>query len=162
MSIQQSTKYGVKERLWNELRYATPDGWRVDCAIFDIPMSRAEATMDRYPIPGCRGGTYAYENVRLACAPCNERARNLLGRREGVPHWKDQSCVHVHEWKVASPDRCGSMRHRSEDQGAWAQGTLEQVASLGRASGVCLVCGRALSDPLAIERGIGARGVAKV
>lgn len=39
---------------------------------------------------------------------------------------------------------------------------LEQVASLGRASGVCLVCGRALSDPLAIERGIGARCVSKV
>lgn len=39
---------------------------------------------------------------------------------------------------------------------------LEQVASLGRASGVCLVCGRALTDPLAIERGIGARCVAKV
>lgn len=39
---------------------------------------------------------------------------------------------------------------------------VEQVASLGRASGVCLVCGRALSDPGAIERGIGARCVAKV
>lgn len=39
---------------------------------------------------------------------------------------------------------------------------LEQVASLGRASGVCLVCGRALSDPGAIERGIGAKCVAKV
>lgn len=39
---------------------------------------------------------------------------------------------------------------------------VEQVASLGRASGVCLVCGRALSDPGAIERGIGAKCVSKV
>lgn len=38
----------------------------------------------------------------------------------------------------------------------------EQVAALGRASGVCLVCGRALSDPDAIERGIGSKCVAKV
>jgi len=36
-------------------------------------MTFQEATMDRYPIPGCRGGTYAYENVRLACESCNGR-----------------------------------------------------------------------------------------
>lgn len=39
---------------------------------------------------------------------------------------------------------------------------VEQVATLGRASGVCLVCGRALSDPGAIERGIGSKCVSKV
>ena len=69
-----SHKGSVKDRHWDERRYATPSGYRVDCAACGAPMSFKEATMDRYPIPGCRGGTYAYENVRLTCAPCNERA----------------------------------------------------------------------------------------
>lgn len=28
-------------------------------------------TVDRYPIPGCQGGTYRRGNIRPACEPCN-------------------------------------------------------------------------------------------
>jgi hypothetical protein len=28
-------------------------------------------TVDRYPIPGVLGGTYARDNIRPACASCN-------------------------------------------------------------------------------------------
>lgn len=38
----------------------------------------------------------------------------------------------------------------------------DQVAALGRASGVCLVCGRALSDAESLARGIGSKCAAKV
>lgn len=27
--------------------------------------------VDRFPIPGCQGGTYARTNIRPACGPCN-------------------------------------------------------------------------------------------
>lgn len=28
-------------------------------------------TVDRYPVPGCRGGRYVRGNIRPACQPCN-------------------------------------------------------------------------------------------
>lgn len=28
-------------------------------------------TVDRYPLPGCAGGTYVRGNIRPACGPCN-------------------------------------------------------------------------------------------
>lgn len=70
----ESRKESVKIRLWDEVRYVTPHGYIADCAACGAPMTFREATMDRYPIPGCRGGTYAYENVRLTCGSCNESA----------------------------------------------------------------------------------------
>lgn len=30
-------------------------------------------TVDRYPVPGCQGGTYQRGNIRPACGPCNFR-----------------------------------------------------------------------------------------
>lgn len=35
-------------------------------------------TVDRHPIPGMHGGTYAYDNIRPACMPCNSRAGTAL------------------------------------------------------------------------------------
>ena len=29
--------------------------------------------VDRYPIPGCQGGTYARGNIRPSCGPCNSK-----------------------------------------------------------------------------------------
>jgi hypothetical protein len=28
-------------------------------------------TVDRFPLPGCQGGTYVRGNIRPACGPCN-------------------------------------------------------------------------------------------
>lgn len=35
-------------------------------------------TVDRYPIPGIDGGTYARGHIRPACGPCNSRAGTAL------------------------------------------------------------------------------------
>lgn len=74
MDETPSRKSTVKDRLWEESRYETTEGYRADCVVCGTPMPHSEASMDRYPIPGCQGGTYAYENVRLTCQPCNEAA----------------------------------------------------------------------------------------
>lgn len=35
-------------------------------------------TVDRHPVPGIDGGTYARDNIRPACGPCNSRAGTAL------------------------------------------------------------------------------------
>jgi hypothetical protein len=36
-------------------------------------------TVDRYPVPGCEGGTYRRGNIRPACGPCNAADGARLG-----------------------------------------------------------------------------------
>lgn len=40
-------------------------------------------TVDRYPVPGCRGGGYRRGNIRPACGPCNSRHGGSLRAEEG-------------------------------------------------------------------------------
>ena len=61
----------VRRRLWEEGRYATPEGWRLDCPVCGRALARKDISMDRHPVPGSQGGTYAYGNVRLTCRQCN-------------------------------------------------------------------------------------------
>ena len=35
-------------------------------------------TVDRYPVPGCRGGRYVRGNIRPVCGPCNSRHGGAL------------------------------------------------------------------------------------
>jgi hypothetical protein len=35
-------------------------------------------TVDRYPVPGVDGGTYAMDNIRPGCGPCNSRSGTAL------------------------------------------------------------------------------------
>ena len=35
-------------------------------------------TVDRHPVPGIDGGTYARSNIRPGCGPCNSRAGSAL------------------------------------------------------------------------------------
>lgn len=35
--------------------------------------------VDRYPVPGCEGGTYRRDNIRPHCGPCSERSGGELG-----------------------------------------------------------------------------------
>ena len=39
-------------------------------------------TVDRYPIPGCRGGRYTRDNIRPACASCNSEGGGRLGNEQ--------------------------------------------------------------------------------
>lgn len=42
-------------------------------------------TVDRFPIPGCMGGTYKRGNIRPACGPCNSADGGQLGATRRVP-----------------------------------------------------------------------------
>ena len=46
---------------------------RAKCAFRGCPtiLTLETITVDRYPIPGCEGGTYARDNIRPACATHN-------------------------------------------------------------------------------------------
>lgn len=57
------------------------NGVTAPCA-FGCGTILTEETMsvDRYPIPGAFGGTYARGNIRPACVPCNSRHGQTLGR----------------------------------------------------------------------------------
>lgn len=39
-------------------------------------------SVDRYPVPGCLGGTYARGNIRPACGMCNSVYGGALARRK--------------------------------------------------------------------------------
>ena len=38
-------------------------------------------SVDRYPIPGCEGGSYRRDNIRPSCSGCNSRHGSELARR---------------------------------------------------------------------------------
>jgi len=48
------------------------DGEKVPCAFGCGALLTFETiTVDRFPVPGCRGGTYRRGNIRPACGGCN-------------------------------------------------------------------------------------------
>ena len=49
------------------------DGFTVVCAFEGCAavLTEATVTVDRWPVPGCQGGTYARDNIRPACDRCN-------------------------------------------------------------------------------------------
>lgn len=50
------------------------DGEKAPCAFeCGTVLTLETVTVDRFPVPGCRGGTYRRGNIRPACAPCNSR-----------------------------------------------------------------------------------------
>jgi hypothetical protein len=59
------------------------DGEKADCAFgCGTVVSLDTITVDRFPVPGCQGGTYARGNIRPACSPCNSsRGAVLRGTR---------------------------------------------------------------------------------
>ena len=52
------------------------------CPLCNVPMLADEFQVDRWPTPGCRGGTYARCNIRPICQPCNIELGNAL--RDGI------------------------------------------------------------------------------
>lgn len=60
------------------------DGEFVDCHLRAVPdcwvaMTEWTVSADRYPIPGAAGGTYARDNIRPACPPCQSHTGGKLG-----------------------------------------------------------------------------------
>jgi HNH endonuclease len=51
------------------------------CYRCELVMFADEFEVDRIT-PGCRGGTYARDNIRPACGPCNRETGNAI--RDGI------------------------------------------------------------------------------
>ncbi len=59
------------------------DGEKAECAfgcgsVVDLDT----ITVDRFPVPGCQGGTYARGNIRPACSACNSSRGAVLRRAQ--------------------------------------------------------------------------------
>lgn len=56
------------------------DGTTAPCSFCGIDLIFDTVTVDRHPIPGCQGGTYAPDNIRPACMPCNSKHGGSIRR----------------------------------------------------------------------------------
>lgn len=55
------------------------DGKSAPCAFgCGAVLTLATVTVDRHPVPGCKGGRYTRDNIRPACKPCNDAHGNAL------------------------------------------------------------------------------------
>ena len=56
------------------------DGEKAPCAFeCGTEVNFDTLTVDRFPIPGYAGGTYRRDNIRPACAPCNQADGSAAG-----------------------------------------------------------------------------------
>lgn len=57
------------------------DGTTCPCSFddCDVMLTYETLTVDRWPIPGCKGGRYVRDNVRPACSFCNSSDGAYLG-----------------------------------------------------------------------------------
>jgi hypothetical protein len=63
-------------RLWLLTEFG--DGVSAPCAYCRVLLTVDTVTVDRFPVPGCQGGTYRRTNIRPACGPCNSRHGGAL------------------------------------------------------------------------------------
>lgn len=63
------------------------DGITAPCVFCGCNLTIETLTVDHHPIPACRGGTWAKNNIRPACAPCNE-ADGVRMERELRERWR--------------------------------------------------------------------------
>lgn len=55
------------------------DGTHAKCSFCPTLVDFDTISVDRYPIPGCEGGTYKRGNIRPACESCNSSDGGKLG-----------------------------------------------------------------------------------
>lgn len=59
----------LARRRW--LLAAFGDGSSAPCSYCGVALTLDTVTVDRWPVPGCRGGRYVRGNIRPACGACN-------------------------------------------------------------------------------------------
>lgn len=59
------------------------DGFTAPCVFCKAPLTFSTMTVDRFPIPGHKGGRYTRDNIRPACLSCNSEDGNR--QRHGRP-----------------------------------------------------------------------------
>lgn len=55
------------------------DGFTAPCAFCKTPLLASTMTVDRFPIPGRKGGRYTRDNIRPACGGCNSEDQGRAG-----------------------------------------------------------------------------------
>jgi hypothetical protein len=59
------------------------DGEKAECAFgCGAVLTLDTITVDRFPLPGCQGGTYVRGNIRPACSTCNSSRGAVLRRNK--------------------------------------------------------------------------------
>src|SRR6478752_4925541 len=69
-------------KLWLLVEFG--DGVQAPCSLrvsakCEGTVTISTITVDRHPIPGAEGGRYTRDNIRPACAPCNQTDGGRLG-----------------------------------------------------------------------------------
>ena len=78
-----------------------------------------------------------------------EYLRVYLGQESGHMLAKQ---IHLEEGEVSYTYLGAARRYLTPD---YRRCTLEEAGALGKASGICIHCGRLLNDPESVDRGIG-------
>lgn len=68
-NVRGSAEGRRRRKIWLLQQFG--DGQVAPCGFCGVLVDFDSITVDRYPIPGCQGGTYRRNNIRPACGPCN-------------------------------------------------------------------------------------------
>lgn len=72
----------ARRRVWLVVTFG--NGVVVQCWRCSTLLTCSTVTPDRFPVPGCEGGTYRRSNIRPCCLLCNVSDGGRLGRRKRV------------------------------------------------------------------------------
>lgn len=77
---QRGSSYTRRVRkLWMLTTFG--DGVHALCSFCGLVLCFETITADRYPTPGCEGGTYVRGNIRPSCYKCNASEGGKLGNK---------------------------------------------------------------------------------
>jgi 5-methylcytosine-specific restriction endonuclease McrA len=68
-NVRGSAESRRRRKVW--LLQTFGDGQVAECSFCSRLVDFDSITVDRFPTPGCQGGTYRRDNIRPACGPCN-------------------------------------------------------------------------------------------
>ena len=124
------------QNLWREGRATKMDASRVISILKDAPAKASPGAGDP------EAGVYV-------SGESGEYLRVYLGQESGHMLAKQ---IHLEEGEVSYTYLGAARRYLTPD---YRRCTLEEAGSLGKASGICIHCGRRLDDPESVDRGIG-------
>lgn len=94
-NVRGNTQDRYKRRLW--LLSAFGDGATAPCSFCGDLLDVDTVTVDRHPVPGYLGGSYARDNIRPACLPCNATHGGVVGsQRRNLKHYSSRPPVFSH------------------------------------------------------------------
>ena len=71
------------------------DGTTAPCSFCGCELTFETLTVDRFPIPGCEGGTYSRGNIQPACGADNSRDGAAIGAKRRAARLSDSTLLMV-------------------------------------------------------------------